>query len=58
MSYWDITSDGDQWSAYEAFPDVSGEDEIGLAHQIIAINEKLTDRPKKVYFIKKTLVKR
>ena len=56
--YWDNSRDGESRSVHEAFPDVDWEkDQRGLMEQVIAINEKLTDRPKKVFWEKKTVVR-
>lgn len=53
MTYWNWNQ-----TAYEAFPDINWNDDAekqAAAQQIIAICEKLTDRPAKRFFIKKSV---
>lgn len=68
--YWDTDSKtGESRSVHDAFPDVKWDrwdekkkcvirgEERGLMEQVMAINKKLTDRPKKVFF-EKTVIER
>ena len=64
-TYWDTDSKtGGSRSVYEAFPDVewqdakSENDQPGAMNQIMAIELGLADRPAKIFFEKKVIIRR
>ena len=59
MTYWGTEKDGRSQSVYKALPDIDWRDddeEKAASQQIIAICEKIAERPEKRFFFKTVIV--